>query len=84
MNRRSFLSLLAAAFASPLIGQLDPFVPSTGQPAGWCDRCQRVHGPFDEDAIQQMYILPAVQAIAADVEKRAAEYAYGVVYGRTD
>lgn len=78
MNRRSFLSLLAAAFASPLIGQLDPFVPSTGPiniRFGW-ESVESFPASWHVD------VAAAVEAIRADVDKRAAEYAYGVMYGK--
>lgn len=70
MKRRSFLSLLAAAFASPLVAQLEPLIPASSPLPGWCDRCGRVHQPFDPAYVENLYILPAIEAIREAIDAR--------------
>lgn len=81
MKRRSFLSLLAAAFASPLIGQLDGFsIPSTG-PVGITVPCG-ITVPWNWEAVEALPtswvadIEWCAAGLADRIDQREAEYAY--------
>lgn len=65
MNRREFIGACAAVAVAPFVGSKEAV----------CERCGRVHTPFDEKAV----IREAAQQMADEIDRRAAEHAYGQI-----
>ncbi len=78
MNRRGFLSLLAAAFASPVLAHLPS--PAPAPLAFHPEAFAFVMEPITAAAFEARYIIPACKAIADKWDAAAADEIYRQVY----